>query len=168
MKRRMQFWILTIVCLTVLSSFTMHKFYVSITEIEYNQEAKSMEVSIKFIGHDLEHALSVAGVPDLQLGTDKEHKSTDDYLFKYISKHFSVLNDSSPIEFSFTGKEVGDDDFVYCYLKSETINSVQTLTFNNSLLVEVFEGQANIMYYKNGTEKYDYRFNKQKTSIKKQ
>ena len=55
----------------------MHKYYVSITEAEYNVESKTFEISIKFIGHDLEATLTNAGVPELFLGTDKEHEKAD-------------------------------------------------------------------------------------------
>ena len=50
----------------------MHKYYVSITEAEYNAESKTFEISVKFIGHDLERAISNVGAPELYLGTEKE------------------------------------------------------------------------------------------------
>jgi hypothetical protein len=168
MKRGFKYSFALILCLTLCSAFTLHKFYVSITEVEYNNDSKCMEVSIKLIGHDLEKALKISGVPDLRLGTPQEHKQANAYLLKYVNKKFSVLNNNTAIKFNFIGKNVTNDDFVYCYLKSDPITAIHSLTFKNSLLTEVFEDQANILYYKNGSEKLDYRFNKQKTSIKKQ
>lgn len=168
MRRRLIFIALSAIVLSVSAAFTAHKFYVSITEVEYNSDDKRMEVSIKFIGHDLEKALKNAGVPELYLGTDKESAKANTYLHQYISKKFSIQNNTTPIEFTFVGKEVTNDDFIYCYLKSAPLPSIHSLTFNNSFLTELFDDQANILYYKNGSEKFDFRFTKQKTSIKKQ
>mgnify|MGYP006906998924 CR=1 FL=1 len=58
-------------------SFAPHKYYVSITDIELNKEAQVFEISIKFIGHDLENALEDKGVPQLFLGTEKEELWVD-------------------------------------------------------------------------------------------
>lgn len=168
MKTKFSLGLVLVLCLALCSAFTLHKFYVSITEIEFNNDTKKMEVSIKLIGHDLEKALTASAVPDLRLGTENEHKLANEYLHKYISKKFSVENNGRAINFHFVGKEVSKDDFIYCYLKSDPITAIHSLTFNNSLLTEVFKDQANILYYKNGTDKYDYRFTQQKTSIKKQ
>lgn len=168
MKRRFNYGFALFFCITLCSAFTLHKFYVSITEVEFNSDSKRMEVSIKLIGHDLEKALKIAGIPNLNLGTANEHSKANSYLLKYINKKFSVLNNNKAVKFTFVGKEVTQDDFVYCYLKSEPITAIHSLTFNNSLLTEVFDDQANILYYKNGSEKKDYRFTKQKTSIKEQ
>jgi hypothetical protein len=166
MKRSIGLIIGMVLCFTLFSGHTLHKYYVSVTEMEYNTESEDFEVSIKFIGHDLEHALKQAGVPELYLGTDKEHKEANDFLFKYISKHFSVVNDSIRVQFSFVGKEVGNDDFIFCYLKSKAVNEVSALTISNSLLVELFDKQTNILYYKKGSEKHNHRFTKLNTSIK--
>jgi hypothetical protein len=147
---------------TLLLSFAWHKYYVTITNVEMNNETQTFEASIKFIGHDLELVLESAGVPALYLGTAKENTNADEYLMKYISKHFEIKVDDKVVPFHFIGKEINNDDFIYCYLESEKVNSPNKITFTNSLLTEKFEKQANILYLKVDGKKVNYTFTKEK------
>lgn len=158
MIRKCLFVVLALVSL----SFAWHKYYVSITEVELNKETQSFEVSIKFIGHDLEVALKNAAVPDLYLGTAKENAKANEYLIKYIQKHFEIRVDDKVIPYHFIGKEINNDDFIYCYLESEKVNSPSKIAFTNTLLTEIFDKQANILYLKTDGKRINYTFTKEK------
>lgn len=142
----------------------MHKYYVSITEAEYNPQSQSFELSIKFIGHDLEKVLSSAGAPDLFLGTPNEIKKADDYLKQYIDKKFHMVVDGESLSYKFIGKEINNDDFIYCFLESNKIESPQKVTIKNTLLTELFSEQSNTVYLKVGDQKINYLLNKDKVS----
>lgn len=146
----------------LLLSFVMHKYYVSITEVELNPATKVLEVSIKFIGHDLELVLESAGVPNLYLGTAKENPKANEFLLAYIQKHFEIRVDEKAVPFHFVGKEINNDDFIYCYLESEKLNSPNKIAFTSTLLTEKFNQQANILYLKVGDKKLNYTFTKDK------
>ena len=145
-----------------LLSFAMHKYYVSITEADYNSDAQIFELSIKFIGHDLEKALNEAGVPELNLGTPEELKNADDYLLKYINKKLHFVVNEKSLTFSFVGKEVNDDDFIYCYVASDKIKKPKNITIKNTLLTEVFSGQKNAIYLNIAGNKHTFNFDKEK------
>lgn len=140
----------------------MHKYYVSITEADYNTTNQTFELSIKFIGHDLEKALAEGGVPQLFLGTEKEIDKADDYLLKYIEKRLHIVVDDENLKFKFIGKEVQNDDFIYCYLESDKIESPKKITVKNTLLTEVFKGQKNALYLTVGANKHTFNFDKDK------
>lgn len=160
MIKKIFFFVLTL----SLLSFAMHKYYVSITEAEYNLESKSFEISIKFIGHDLEKALTSAGVPNLYLGTNKEVKNANEYLKRYIDKKFEMVVDGEKLEYKFIGKEINNDDFVYCYIQSNQVEEPQKVAIKNSLLTEVFSEQTNTIYLKSGSKKVSYYLTKDKVS----
>ena len=149
---------------SVLLSFAMHKYYVSITEIAYNSTSQTLEVSLKFIGHDLEHALKANGVPEMYLGTDKELEKANDYLKKYIDSKFQLIVDGKLVNFKFLGKEVNNDDFIYCFIESEKIETPKKVAINNKLLIESFPKQTNTVYLTIGKNKITYTFNKEKVS----
>ena len=142
----------------------MHKYYVSIAEAEYNSENKSFEISIKFIGHDLEKALTTSGAPELFLGTEKELKNADEYLMKYINQRFHMVVDGESLSYQFIGKEINNDDFIYCFIQSNEIGLPKKITIKNTLLIEVFNEQANTVYLKVGDQKINYSFKKNKVS----
>ncbi|MCO6500862.1 MAG: hypothetical protein J5I47_10850 [Vicingus serpentipes] len=145
-------------------SFVAHKFYVSNTDIAYNKEQRTFEISIKFIGHDLEHALKNAGVPNLYLGTDKEVKDANEYLLNYINKRFEISVNNKKVTYHFIGKEVNNDDDIYCYLETDKLPSLKEITIKNTLLTEVFELQSNLVHLKIGEEKIDFTLNSANTS----
>jgi len=147
-----------------LLSFAMHKYYVSIAEAEYNIENKSFEISIKFIGHDLEKVLLNSGAPDLYLGTPQEIENADEYLMKYINQRFHMIVDGESLNYKFVGKEVNNDDFIYCFIQSNEIDSPKKITIKNTLLTEVFDEQANSVYLKVGNKKINYSLNKNRVS----
>jgi len=147
-----------------LLSFAMHKYYVSITEAAYNTESESFELSIKSIGHDLEKALTNAGAPELYLGTPKEIEKADEYLMKYINQRFHMIVDGERLNYTFVGKEVNNDDFIYCFIESSKVDSPKKITIKNTLLTEVFSEQANTVYLKVGGQKINYSLNKGKVS----
>jgi hypothetical protein len=142
----------------------MHKYYVSITEAGYNVESKTFEISVKFIGHDLERALSAAGAPDLYLGTEKEHEKADFYLNQYINQRYHMVADEQSLNFNFIGKEINNDDFIYCYLESNQIETPKKVTIKNTLLTEMFNGQINTVYLTVEDQKIDYQLNKNNVS----
>jgi hypothetical protein len=143
----------------------MHKFYVSIAEVDFNSSSKMFEISLKFIGHDLEEAMTASGIPILHLGTEKEHEKADYYLQKYIKESFSLIAEETALNIRFIGKEINNDDFIYCYLESEKIDPLpKQITIRNSLLTEVFDKQSNTVYLTVGSQKINCQLNKSKVS----
>jgi uncharacterized protein YlxP (DUF503 family) len=147
-----------------LLSFVMHKYYVSITEADYNMELKTFEISMKFIAHDLEAALESAGVPKLYLGTEKEHKKAADYINQYINQRFHMVVDGVSLNMNFVGKEINNDDFMYCFFESDSLETPKKITIKNTLLTEIFSEQANTVYLRVGDQKVNYQLNKSKVS----
>lgn len=148
----------------LLLSFSMHKYYVSITESEYNVTTEKFEMSIKFIGHDLEKALDNSGTPNLFLGTSKENKKADYYLESYVNQRFHMVVDGKSLRYELIGKEINNDDFIYCYLESDKVIDPKSITIKNTLLTEIFNEQANTVYLKVGNQKFNYSLNKSKVS----
>lgn len=145
-----------------LLSFAMHKYYVSITEAAYNSTNQTFELSIKFIGHDLEKAMLEAGIPELNLGTEKEDVEADQYILKYIQKKLHVVVNEKSLDFKFVGKEIKNDDFIYCYIESDKIKKPKSITIKNTLLTEVFSGQKNAVYLTINGDKQTFNFDKDK------
>lgn len=142
----------------------MHKYYVSISEATYNGKSGTFEISIKFIGHDLEKALAEAGAPELYLGTNKENEKANEYILNYIQKRFQFVVNEKLIKWKFVGKEVNDDDFIYCYIESSKTGLVKEITINNTLLTEVFPDQKNVVYLTINGFKETFNFYKGNTS----
>ena len=142
----------------------MHAYYVSITEANYNAKKKIFEISVKFIGHDLEKALQINGAPELFLGTPKELEEADKYLMQYINDRFKMNVNGQKLKYKFIGKEVNNDDFIYCFIESDKVDLPKEIKITNTLLIEIFDEQANTVYLKVGDKKLNYSLNKDKVS----
>jgi len=141
-------------------SFTPHEYFVSITDAEYNSTEHTFQLTIKFIGHDLEKALTSAGAPELFLGTDKEVEGANQYILGYINESFSLKVNDKQLNINIVGKEVSNDDFIYCYLESEKVKKIKTLDIENTLLIEVFPKQENMVHFTIGDKKNSFSFKK--------
>ena len=69
-----------------LLSFSTHKYYLSLTQINYKKEAKAVQIMINVFMDDIELALNKDYNIDLQLTTKKELQNNDIYFEKYLNK----------------------------------------------------------------------------------
>jgi hypothetical protein len=126
-----------------------HKFYMSVTDMEYNEESKSLEIIIQFFTDDLEKALE-QGRERVFLGTEKETEEVNLLIEKYLNRHFRLQRKNSPIPYTFLGKEASID-YTWVYLEVENFDATKDFVLENNLLTELFEEQSNqVNYLKDG------------------
>ena len=65
-------------------SFTAHKYYLSLTQINYKSESKSIQIVINVFMDDIETALNSDYKINLQLTTKNELKNNDIYFKRYL------------------------------------------------------------------------------------
>lgn len=132
----------------LLSSFS-HPFYVSVSQIGYNSESKSLEIACKIFVDDLETALKAAGAQDLYLGLEKEKSGADDIIDNYLKKHLDIRVNGEKVEGIFIGKEV-IDDVIWSYIEYSDVAFPSEISIDNTLLLDELEGQQNIVHVKVG------------------
>ena len=127
-----------------LLSFTAHKYYLSLTQIEYRSEKQSIQITINVFMNDIEVALNKDYNIDLKLDTKKELKDNDVYFIKYLNDrlHFKVDNFSK--KFNYIGKEY-EGDLVFFYLEIENIKEVNSIEIENKILTKHFPEQQNLI-----------------------
>ena len=142
------------VCIFLLFTlaFTSHKYYLSLTQVEYNKEQNRLEVIINVFMDDIEIAVNKEYDVDLRLTTKQELEDVDIYFKKYLLKNLSFLVNDIPVEYSFIGKEY-EGDLVYFYIESSVIEDPSALQVNNTILFDYFEQQQNVIKFKNGSKR---------------
>ena len=142
------------VCIFLLFTlaFTSHKYYLSLTQVEYNKEQNRLEVIINVFMDDIEIAINKEYDVDLRLTTKQELEDVDIYFKKYLLKNLSFLVNDKPVEYSFIGKEY-EGDLVYFYIESSVIEDPSALQVNNTILFDYFEQQQNVIKFKNGSKR---------------
>ncbi len=151
MKRIIPIFLVSLVC--VLSSFTaIHKFYVSVTEVEYNTNNKSLQIITRVFVDDIEDLLQERYSQSIHLDEDDETVNVNSYLQEYLKEKLVFLVNETEMTFTFIGKEY-EDDLILCYLEIENISSLQTIEITNKVLMDLFEGQQNIVHVKDGKKR---------------
>ncbi len=143
-----------IACVFLLFSlaFTTHKYYLSLTQIEYNKDQKSLEIIINVFMDDIELAINKEYDVDLRLTTNQELEDVDSYFQKYLRENLRFLVNNELVNYNFIGKEY-EGDLVYFYLEVNLRNSPVSLEIVNTILITYFEQQQNVIKFKNGSNR---------------
>ena len=136
--------LLLLVLLVALSAFTTHKYYLSLTQIEYNSKNKSIEIIINVFIDDIEVAFNKIYKNKFELDTKNEPADSGKYFFEYLQKNVKFKIDGKQYNFNYIGKEY-DGDVVYFYLEINNISTLKEIEINNTLLLEHFPKQQNLV-----------------------
>lgn len=128
----------------ISASAALHKFYVSKTTILFNERTQQFEITCKFFTDDLESTLMQGRKELLHLGLENEAASTNSLIEDYVKNHFRIVMDNETIAYRFVGKEV-ESDLTYVYLEFFRVPQFHSMKIENTLLVDLFPEQQNIV-----------------------
>lgn len=154
---------LILLLLFVLGSWILHEFYVSLTEVRFNPQSKRIEVSIRIFPDDLDRALLKKHGIFTQLASELEAPEADSLVGDYLQEHFSLEVDGQSLELEYLGKEP-EADAIWCYLESEKIAEPSHYQIYNSILIQSFEDQVNIVQVYQGSWNRGLMFNRDERS----
>lgn len=136
-----------------LSFTTIHKYYVALTEIEYDKKQQSVQFIMNVFIDDLEVCLNKDYSINAQISGSNEIENLDNYYINYLNEHFKVQINGEPKKYNFIGKEY-KGNIVFFYLEIENISNVKKLQIKNTMLVKHFSDQQNLVKAKiNGERK---------------
>lgn len=122
-----------------------HPFYISVCQVDHNPDTEALEVSFRIFTDDLEQALESMGTDRLRLGTEREAEKADLYISRYLARHVEFEINGRRVSAAFLGKEV-DSDATWCYVEVENVPVLKTMAMTNTLLLESFEDQVNLVH----------------------
>lgn len=142
---------LLILFLISLLSFSVHKYYLSLTEIVFNKEKQSIEIIINVFIDDIETVLNKNNGIDLRLDTPKELKKNDLYFKTYLQKNLHIKINGEEKKLQYLGKEY-EGDLVYFYIEILNTSTLNTIEITNKILVKNFPKQQNLIKIKKGNQ----------------
>ena len=143
---------LILLMLPLLTSFADHKFYVSITKMEYVKEKQAIQIISKIFIDDIEDVLQQRYDPSISLATKKESRRDIDFLKTYIDQKFDIWVNGQEVTIDFIGHEY-ETDVLKIYMEVTGVKELKTLEVNNEWLTELFEEQQNIIHFKSDTRR---------------
>lgn len=137
------------VCSLVFSMtfLSLHPFHISVTDIEYDAEARSVEIAQKIFMDDLEDVL-VPKEDRLVDLIDKDQKEANDLLIEaYIQKHFALSINGKPVDYNFLGTQV-EGDAIWCFMEVPKTKKFKSIEVRSTVLVGRFDDQLNLIHVK--------------------
>lgn len=133
--------------LPLLAFASAHKYYVSLTQIDYNEKSQALQMTMTVFIDDMETALNNTYDRQFNLYTEKEPEDSNTFFETYLKKHFVVKLEGKPRDLSFVGKKY-EGDVVYLYFEIEQVKAVKTIEIQNNMLMEFFNEQKNMIKLK--------------------
>ncbi|MEJ6793313.1 MAG: peptidase E [Lacinutrix sp.] len=130
-----------------LAFVSAHKYYVSITKIEYISEKQSVQIITRVFIDDFEKLLKERYNNSIVLNTNTKEDQIDNYIASYLLSRIIISINGKESEIKFIGKEY-DGDVVQCYLEVENIDKISSFKIENKVLFDMFSDQKNIVRLK--------------------
>ncbi|MEB2773729.1 DUF6702 family protein [Algoriphagus sp. D3-2-R+10] len=127
-----------------------HPFHISLTEIKWNERTEHMEISQKIFWDDLEIALSGYHKKSIDFLNPADEDLLNDQLKEYLLSQNQLWIDGESVNLNFIGYEV-EDDAAWFYLESEKVREPVSIKVKNSLLLDDFPDQKNVVQFYYGT-----------------
>ncbi len=125
-------------------AFGMHKYYISLTQINYKAKEKSLHITMRLFIDDLEKSLNNNFSKEFKLDTSKELPKTNNYIAFYINSNFIIKVNDTIRNYTFLGKEY-ENDVVYFYLEVDSVLQIKNIGIQNTILMKEFDSQQNII-----------------------
>ena len=125
-----------------------HPFYLSLTEIRFNSSSKKIEVAQKIFWDDLETALGRHFNENIDFLNPEDQSKLDSQIRRYLLTHNQVLVNGKLLTLNYLGYEV-EEDAAWFYLESSETEAPKTVEVKNTILLDDFNGQQNIVHIYN-------------------
>jgi hypothetical protein len=130
----------------VVTAFSVHKFYVSLYQVDYAPEKKMLQITSRIFIDDLNKAIAKKFSKKIQLGSENE-TDADIVLFKkYFNEKFTIKINGQLKTVQFLSKEM-EGDILICYFKITEIHKIESLEIYNAVIIGGNSEQQNIMHF---------------------
>lgn len=117
-----------------------HKYYTSLTQVEYNAESRTVEVTLRVFADDLELALTRRAGRKVSLDRTKD---ADQLALAYLRDTFEIKNrDGETKALKWVGMELRSD-IAWLYVEAEMPEGLAGARLRDHVLFELFEKQVN-------------------------
>jgi signal peptidase I len=127
-----------------LTAFSVHKFYVSIYQINYASEKKMLQITSRIFVDDLNDVLRKKFNKKTHLG--EENESPDDVILmkKYLLGNFFIKVNGQQKSINYLSKEF-EGNVIICYYNIKDVSKIKTLEVQNKVLLDLNSEQQNII-----------------------
>lgn len=123
----------------------LHPFHVTVTELIYKEDQKSVQVMHKIFIDDFEQTLNKAYGVNLDILAMDNTEGIDSLVSDYLSKKFKVQINGKDQELVYLGSEL-EDNVLWCYQEIYKVRRPKIFTITNEVMFEEFDDQSNLVH----------------------
>ena len=124
-----------------------HPFHSSIFSINFNDNSRSIEITIRVFANDLEKTINQINNSSVIIDNNDNMQDIDSLIFNYINKTIFLSINERKRDLSWIGKEF-ETDIVWLYLEILDVDKkIKKIISENRFLFSSFEDQLNIMNF---------------------
>jgi hypothetical protein len=135
---------LFLVLLFGMSSLTIHKFYVSIYQVNYAPKKKMIQITSRLFIDDVNEALEKKFKKRTYFALENETPEDEVFLKKYFAEKFIIKVNGVSKTLNYLSKDI-DGNVVICYFSIKDLPKITTVAIENSALMELNDEQQNII-----------------------
>lgn len=147
--------VLLLLIVPLLAFTTAHKFYLSVTNVNYSEKDDALQMTSRIFIDDLEQVLFERYEIVGKLATDNESELADEYFEKYLRTKFVIEINGETRPYEIIGRKYDNDVCVF-YLEVPKLDfpSLKSIQIQNEILTDLFDEQQNVVHFKiNGKKK---------------
>ena len=142
---------------------SLHAFHVAVTEIEYDGKSSQLEITHRIFIDDLEVALTEWSSEKIDILNPSDPAKLNELIGKYLSEKTSYILNEKEVEVKYLGSE-REEAVMYCYQFVSDVKKVKSLKVSNTVLMETFDDQTNIVHVANNETNMSLKLSKNKNS----
>ena len=150
--------ILVIVILPLMAFSGFHKYYISVTEVDYIKDKQSVQITSRIFIDDFEKVLRERYNENVVLAGKEETKEVNKYIETYLRSKIRVRINDHDMNLIFIGKEY-DIDIIQCYIEIQNVKQINSIEISNEVLFDSFEDQQNMIKTKINSKQKSFLLN---------
>jgi undecaprenyl pyrophosphate synthase len=143
-------------CITVLYAAIIHPFFVSMTDINFNEKDKELEISVRIFADDFENTLRKYHTTKIDILHPADQQEMNGFVTEYIQKHLQLKVNGQPVQINFAGYEQQSES-IWAYFEVKNITSVQKIDVTDSLLYDYSANQVNLVHVRANNKELSYK-----------
>jgi hypothetical protein len=156
--------LLVLAVVLLITSFK-HPMHVTVLEVEFDEESKAVEMSMHVFADDLEDHLKIIKKNNeleiLELNEEQRNKLLSEYMVRYMAMK---INEKEQV-IVYVGHEV-EGEALWVFLEVKNVKKIKTFEIENSVLIDVFDDQANLIHFEHEGEVYSEKLDRKVTRAK--
>jgi len=142
--------------LSALTAVWSHDIHVSVTEVKEDADGE-LQISVRIFQDDLMNACGLTPGEELPEG----YTSSDDLIEQYVKQHLQVTIDGEKQVLTYKESNPGQMSvWIDLSIKNDMITETSRIHIENTILLDLFDDQTNLLHYNKDGQRDSFTFNK--------